>query len=168
MNTFAFLVLEEHPYGREMLRILLENGFIPAVIIQEVSAVGDEERGKFLDRITGQPAPPRLTELITGSRIPVYCVSNHNDPVCQELLEQFKPDLLVLDLKMPKMDGYDVIKHLKAGDETKEIPIVVITASELGRSRSKSMILGANEYFTKPFSKKEFVAGLKRALEDSA
>lgn len=93
---FAYLVLEEHPYGREMLRILLENDLVPGMIIQEVSAVGDEERGKFLDRIAGQPVPPRLTELIAGRKIPIYCVANHNDPDCQELLEEFKPDLLVL------------------------------------------------------------------------
>lgn len=94
--SFAFLVLEEHPYGREMLRILLENGFTPGLIIQEVSAVGDEERDKFLTRIAGQPIPPRITELIAGKKVPIYCVSNHNNPACQELLEDFKPDLLVL------------------------------------------------------------------------
>jgi methionyl-tRNA formyltransferase len=93
---FAFLILEEHPYGREMLRILLENGLIPGIIIQEVSPVGDEEREKFLTRISGQPVPPRLNELIAGRKVPVYCVSNHNDPACQDLLEEFRPDLLVL------------------------------------------------------------------------
>lgn len=94
--NYAYLVLEEHPYGREMLRILLENDFVPGIIIQEVSPVGDEEREKFLTRIGDQPVPPRLTELIAGRKIPVYCVSNHNDPVCLDLLEDFKPDLLVL------------------------------------------------------------------------
>jgi methionyl-tRNA formyltransferase len=93
---FAYLVLEEHPYGREMLRILLENDFVPRIIIQEVSPVGDEEREKFLDRIAGQPIPPRLTELIVGKKTPIYCVPNHNDPTCQKLLEDFQPDLLVL------------------------------------------------------------------------
>jgi methionyl-tRNA formyltransferase len=76
---FAFMVLEEHPYGREMLRILLENDLVPSVIIQEVSRVGDVERDKFLKRMTGQPVPPRLTELVTGKKIPVFCVGNHND-----------------------------------------------------------------------------------------
>jgi len=94
--NFAFLVLEEHPYGREMLRILLENDLVPDLIIQEVSPVGDEERQKFLRRITGQPVPPRLTELTTGSKVPIYCVRNHNDATCQELLQESQPDLLVL------------------------------------------------------------------------
>ncbi len=94
--NYAFLVLEEHPYGREMLRILHENGLPPGIIIQEVSRVGDEERGKFLTRIAGQPVPPRLNELVAERKIPVYCVSNHNNPTCQVLLEEFKPDLLIL------------------------------------------------------------------------
>jgi methionyl-tRNA formyltransferase len=93
---FVYLVLEEHPYGREMLRILLENGLIPRQIIQEVSAVGDEERKKFHDRIAGEPVPLRLTELITGKKIPVYCVGNHNDEICAELLAAEPPDILVL------------------------------------------------------------------------
>ena len=93
---FAFLVLEEHPYGREMLRILLENDLVPSLIIQEVSSVGDEERKKFLKRIKGQPGPPLLTQLISGRKIPVYSVSNHNDNTCKELLKANKPDLLVL------------------------------------------------------------------------
>ncbi len=93
---FAFLVLEEHPYGREMLRILLENDLIPSMIIQEVSAVGDEEREKFLTRMAGQPMPPRLTQLVSGKKIPVYCVSNHNDDTCRDLLAADKPDVLVL------------------------------------------------------------------------
>ncbi len=93
---FAFLVLEEHPYGREMLRILLERDLVPSMIVQEVSGVGDVEREKFLSRIAGQPVPPRLTQLITGRKIPFYCVANHNDTTCRELLEAEKPDVLVL------------------------------------------------------------------------
>jgi methionyl-tRNA formyltransferase len=93
---FAFLVLEEHPYGREMLRLLLENGFAPSIVIQEVSRVGDEERRKFLDRIAGQPVPPRLTELLVGRKIPVYCVANHNDAMCAGLLLADRPDVAVL------------------------------------------------------------------------
>jgi methionyl-tRNA formyltransferase len=93
---FAFLVLEEHPYGREMLRILLENELVPSVIIQEVSNVGDIEREKFLTRMATQPVPPRMNQLITGRKIPMYSVANHNDDCCKELLLAEKPEVLVL------------------------------------------------------------------------
>ncbi len=50
---FAYLLLKEHPYGREMLRQILSEGFVPAIVITEDSAIGDEEREKFLKRIEG-------------------------------------------------------------------------------------------------------------------
>ena len=49
--SFAFLLLKEHPYGREMLRQLLSEGFVPTIVITEDSAIGDEEREKFLKRM---------------------------------------------------------------------------------------------------------------------
>jgi methionyl-tRNA formyltransferase len=93
---FAFLVLEEHPYGREMLRILLENQLVPSLVIQEVSAVGDLEREKFLARAAGQPVPPRINQLLAGRRIPLYAVANHNDDDCAALLQDAMPQVLVL------------------------------------------------------------------------
>lgn len=93
---FAFLVLEEHPYGREMLRILLDRGFVPGLVIEEVSAIADEERAKFLTRIAGQAVPPPMAELITSRAIPRQETSNHNDLACRQYLEAFDPDLIVL------------------------------------------------------------------------
>lgn len=93
---YAFLVLEEHPYGREMLRILLERGFLPCVIIEEVSELATEERRKFLTRIAGQPVPPRIAELIAESNIPCHAVDNHNSPSCCDRLRAYSPDLVVL------------------------------------------------------------------------
>ena len=93
---FAFLVLEEHPYGREMLRILLERGFAPGLVIQEVSDVSVEERQKFLRRIAGQPVPPQIAELLDAMSIPSQTVDNHNDPDCREKLREYRPNLVVL------------------------------------------------------------------------
>jgi len=94
--SFAFLVLEEHPYGREMLRILLEQGFRPGLVVQEVSDVAHEERHKFLARIAGQPVPPTMADLVSSAGIPHRQVANHNSAACQEILKAFGPDLLVL------------------------------------------------------------------------
>ena len=93
---FAYLVLEEHPYGREMLRILLERGFRPGLIIEEVSPVADEERNKFLTRIAGQPVPPTMADLTAELNIPYQEVEDHNSPTCRKLLKAFTPELAVL------------------------------------------------------------------------
>ena len=59
---FAFLLLKEHPYGREMLQQILSEGFVPEIIIEEDSPIGDEEREKFLKRIEGNPVAPTVEE----------------------------------------------------------------------------------------------------------
>jgi len=77
------------------------------------------------------------------------------------------PDLIVLDLKLPGISGYEVLRRLKSGDTSKSIPIVVMTGSDLGRSKGKSLALGASEYLTKPFSKNQFLEILKRLLAEA-
>ena len=93
---FAFLVLEEHPYGREMLRILLDRGFVPGLIIEEASEVATEERQKFLTRIAGQPVPPRIADLFAGLDVRCHTVGNHNGLDCREMLRAYGTDLVVL------------------------------------------------------------------------
>jgi methionyl-tRNA formyltransferase len=147
---FAFLVLEEHPYGREMLRILLENDLVPSMIIQEVSNVGDEEREKFLTRIAGQPVPPRLTQLISGRKIPVYCVSNHNDNTCKELLKADKPDVLVLGgTRIIKQQILEVPRQSTVNSHPSLLPWLRGSAS-VGWALYKDMPQGATAHFIDP------------------
>ncbi len=95
-KRWVFMVLEEHPYGREMLMQLLEAGHVPAAVVEEASPVADEEREKFLVRIKGHRVAPTLTELLEGKDVPRYKVPHHNRRRCRELLEELEPDLGVL------------------------------------------------------------------------
>ncbi|MCJ7716041.1 MAG: hypothetical protein MUO54_05930 [Anaerolineales bacterium] len=147
---FAFLVLEEHPYGREMLQILLENDLVPNMIIQEVSNVSDEEREKFLTRMAGQPEPPRLTQLISGRKIPVYCVSNHNDDTCKELLEADKLDVLVLGgTRIIKPKILEVPRQATVNSHPGLLPWLRGSAS-VGWALYKDMPQGATAHFVVP------------------
>jgi len=147
---FAFLVLEENPYGREMLRVLLERGFVPSIIIQEVSEVGDAEREKFLTRIAGQPVPRRLTQLITGRKIPVYCVANHNDNTCRELLASDKPDVLVLGgTRIIKPSILEVPRRATVNAHPGLLPWLRGSAS-VGWALYKDMKQGATAHFIDP------------------
>jgi methionyl-tRNA formyltransferase len=148
--NFAFLVLEEHPYGREMLRILLENGLVPSMIIQEVSKVGDVERKKFLDRIAGQPVPLRLTQLVSGMKVPLYCVSNHNDEICQELLSTNKPEVLVLGgTRIIKPNILQVPSQSTVNSHPGLLPWLRGSAS-VGWALYKDMPQGATTHFVNP------------------
>lgn len=147
---FAFLVLEEHPYGREMLRILLEQGFVPSMIIQEVSNVGDVEREKFLARMAGQPVPPRLTQLISGKKIPTFCVANHNDETCKELLEAEKPDVLVLGgTRIIKTHILEAPRRATVNSHPGLLPWLRGSAS-VGWALYKDMPQGATVHFIDP------------------
>ncbi len=105
---FAFLLLNEHPYGREMLRQILSEGFIPQIIISEDSDIGDEEREKFLKRIEGNDVAPTIEkqlELLAtkGINVPHVSVSIHNS-------EQVMPHLTNYDLDLIVFGGTRIIR----------------------------------------------------------
>lgn len=94
--SYAFLVLKEHPYGREMLMQLLEAGLEPIALIEEASEIADEEREKFLTRIRGYRVAPTFTELLRDRDVPRFEVPNHNGKRCRHLLGDLRPRLGVL------------------------------------------------------------------------
>lgn len=92
---FAFLLLKEHPYGREMLRQILSEGFIPSVIIEEDSEIADEEREKFLKRIEGNPIAPSIQEQVKELGIKIESVAIHNSQQVMPMIKDSELDLIV-------------------------------------------------------------------------
>ena len=78
------------------------------------------------------------------------------------------PDLILLDLVMPDRDGFEVAKALKQQPETREIPVIFLTAVTRAEQRVEGLALGAEDYITKPFHAPEVVARVRRALRTSA
>jgi len=72
--------------------------------------------------------------------------------VMLDMLEDIKPDLILLDVNMPEMDGYEVIKKVKANEQTAKIPVIFLTALNDENMEIKGLSLGAIDYITKPFS----------------
>ena len=100
MPNFAFLLLKEHPYGREMFRQLVSSGFVPKVIISEDSEIGDEERDKFLKRIAGRPVAPEIEVQLaglksTGYEIPHHTVDKHDSKRIMPIIGDLELDLIV-------------------------------------------------------------------------
>jgi len=95
-GRFAFLVMQEHPYGCEMLEQLLSRGLSPDLIVEEESGVAAEERSKFLDRIAGHRLAPSIASQAARAGVEIATVPAHTDEHCLELLEASSPRLLVL------------------------------------------------------------------------
>lgn len=94
---YAFLVLEEHPYGREMLRALLSAGLAPLAIVEERSAIAEEERRKFEERMAGFVLAPTISELLESHpQVRRIVVPHHNQAECEAALRELEPRLLVL------------------------------------------------------------------------
>ena len=77
------------------------------------------------------------------------------------------PDLIVLDLMMPGMDGVNVFRELQRKSETRKIPVIMLTARGQTEDRIAGLELGAADYMTKPFSPKELVLRVKNLLKRS-
>ena len=74
------------------------------------------------------------------------------------------PNLILLDINMPKMDGYEVCKHLKAIEQTKNIPIIFVSALNEAIDKVKAFAVGGVDYITKPFEKEELLARVNTHL----
>jgi DNA-binding response OmpR family regulator len=78
-----------------------------------------------------------------------------------------KPDVIVLDVTMPRMDGLEVLRELKASDDTRAIPVVMLTARGEDADVAQAVREGADHYMQKPFHPAELCALLKRILGET-
>jgi CheY-like chemotaxis protein len=79
-----------------------------------------------------------------------------NGPYAYRRIEDY-PRVILLDLKLPKMDGLEVLRRIKSDERTRVIPVVVLTSSKEERDLIESYRLGANSYITKPVGFESFV-----------
>ena len=87
-----------------------------------------------------------------------------NGPRALEYAEKYVPDLVLLDIMMPGMNGYEVCTRLKAATKTKDIPVIFITAMSEGGHKTRGFEVGALDYITKPFHAAEVKARVKTHL----
>jgi len=83
-----------------------------------------------------------------------------------KLIREEKPDLILLDLMMPEMDGWEVYQQIKADEKTRDIPVIVVTA----KAQSIDRVLGlhiakVDDYIAKPFSPQELMNSVEKVLK---
>ncbi|MBU0573202.1 MAG: response regulator [Candidatus Margulisiibacteriota bacterium] len=77
-----------------------------------------------------------------------------------------KPDLILLDIMLPKLDGYKVCRMLKFDEQYKDIPIIMLTAKVSDQNRKMGQEMGANGYLNKPFNPEELMSTIRKLLEE--
>ncbi len=113
--------------------------------------------------------PDTLIPLKRALELEDYNVIEAHDGV--EALEKVRdeiPDLMILDLMLPGLDGFEVCQRLKGDETTRSIPIIMLTAKSEVPDKVKGIELGADDYVTKPFDLAELRARIKAVLRRTA
>ncbi|MCG7897735.1 MAG: response regulator [Candidatus Thiodiazotropha weberae] len=98
-----------------------------------------------------------------------YNVTTANNGVdALNSIKQQRPDLVLLDVMMPQMDGYEVCQAVRGDPELSSVRIIMLTARGRDVERDKGMALGADDYVTKPFATQELVEKVKSLLDRSS
>jgi chemosensory pili system protein ChpA (sensor histidine kinase/response regulator) len=83
-------------------------------------------------------------------------------------LQDMKPDCILLDVEMPRMDGFEFARNVRADDATRGIPIIMITSRTADKHRNHALEIGVNEYMGKPYQEDELLVLIKRYTRESA
>ncbi|MBW4657154.1 MAG: EAL domain-containing protein [Drouetiella hepatica Uher 2000/2452] len=87
-----------------------------------------------------------------------------NGKIALMAAQTVQPDLILLDIMMPEMNGYEVCQHLKANPQTNQIPVIFLSALSEGNDKAKAFSVGGADYITKPFQLEEVLARVKQQI----
>ncbi len=107
-----------------------------------------------------------LEYLMKREGFDVRVAANGDEALTQ--LAEFAPDLLLLDVMLPRRNGFEVCQQLRSDPRWKDLKVVMLTAKGREIEMQKGLALGADAYITKPFSTKELVARVKQLLGEKA
>ena len=82
------------------------------------------------------------------------------------VLQEQKPDIILLDIEMPRMDGYEFATHVRNDARFSDIPIIMITSRVGDKHRARAIEVGVDDYLGKPFQDSQLLDAIKRLLED--
>lgn len=92
----------------------------------------------------------------------VFVATNGHDAFLRAKKQQ--PNIILSDVQMPGIDGYELLRRLRADDSTKEIPFIFVTSQNSEREKEYGLSAGAVDYITKPINRKEIIASVKKHL----
>jgi chemosensory pili system protein ChpA (sensor histidine kinase/response regulator) len=82
------------------------------------------------------------------------------------VLRDHKPDIILLDIEMPRMDGYEFAAHVRNDERVSDVPIIMITSRVGDKHRARAIELGVNDYLGKPYQDAQLLEAVSRLLEE--
>lgn len=139
----SILIVEDNPDLREYISLILRDKY----------HILTAENG--LEALKGMNF--ELKDMVATSRLQT-----------QHLPTPVTPDLIISDLMMPVMDGYQLLERLKSADSTRHIPVVMLTARSEVQDKLKALRIGVDDYLTKPFDDEELLLRIENLLKNQA
>jgi two-component system, OmpR family, alkaline phosphatase synthesis response regulator PhoP len=114
--------------------------------------------------VDDEPPIVRLMEFILAREGYEMVIAVNGQEALSQVAEH-KPDLILLDIMMPRIDGYEVARTLRADPAYRHIPIIMLSAKAQDDDVRKGIDVGVNEYITKPFSPQHLVVTVRKYLD---
>jgi chemosensory pili system protein ChpA (sensor histidine kinase/response regulator) len=151
---------------REVLA--LEGAAIEAPKPAEAEFVVEESSGAPLVMVVDDSLTVRkiTSRMLTREGYEVATAKDGVDALQQ--LQEIKPHCILLDVEMPRMDGFEFARNVRADDGTRGIPIIMITSRTADKHRNHAKEIGVNEYMGKPYQEDQLLALIKRYTQESA
>jgi two-component system cell cycle response regulator DivK len=103
-----------------------------------------------------------LRDLLTSVGFQLLEAENGADGVAAA--ETHKPDLILMDIQMPVLDGYEATRRIKANPALRDIPVIVVTSYALSGDEEKARAAGCDDYVAKPYSPRQLLAKIRQHL----
>jgi chemosensory pili system protein ChpA (sensor histidine kinase/response regulator) len=136
----------------------------PVVEIKKAAPTPTDERPLALvvdDSITVR----RVTERFLA-RNGLRCATAKDGLDAISVMQEAKPDIILLDIEMPRMDGYEFASHVRNDNQVSDVPIIMITSRVGDKHRARAIELGVNDYLGKPYQDADLLEAIRRQLEE--
>ena len=133
---------------------------------QETKIVGQSSKPSILI-VEDNNDMATFIKMVLGSNYAISLAANGLIALNMLKEDSSRFDLIITDLMMPEMDGYELLEHIKAAEWGTSLPVIVLTAKSGEASKIKTLAIGVDEYLTKPFSVEELNIHVKRLIENA-
>jgi len=123
----------------------------------------EEEREKIVMVVDDSITIRKVTErMLSRHNMKVVTAKDGIDALAQ--LQEIKPDVMLLDIEMPRMDGYEVATHIRNDERLKDLPIIMITSRSGAKHKDKAMAIGVNKYLGKPYQEDDLIKNIHELI----